>query len=61
MIVFQEDNPNQKLACIGFNLGEYKNEIAAGVPFSIVYNVEENIWNGNTTIQLNIKDIRLEA
>jgi len=61
MNVFQEDNPNQKLACIGFNLGEYKNEIAAGVPFSIVYNVEENIWNGNTTIQLNIKDIRLEA
>lgn len=59
MNVFQEDNPNQKLACIGFNLGEYKNEIAAGVPFSIVYNVEENTWNGNTTTQLNIKDIRI--
>ena len=59
MNVFQEDNPNQKLACIGFNLGEYKNEIGAGVPFSIVYNVEENTWNGNTTIQLNIKDIRI--
>lgn len=59
MNVFQEDNPNQKLACIGFNLGEYKNEIATGVPFSIVYNIEENTWNGNTTIQLNIKDIRI--
>ncbi len=59
MNVFQENNPNHKLACIGFNLGDYKNEIAAGVPFSIVYNIEENTWNGNTTIQLNIKDIRI--
>ena len=25
--------------------------------FDICYNLEQNIWNGNTTIQLNIKDI----
>ncbi|MGE0561873.1 MAG: single-stranded-DNA-specific exonuclease RecJ [Flavobacteriales bacterium] len=61
MNVFQENKPNHKIACIGFNLGDYKNEIAPGVPFSIVYNIEENTWNGNTTIQLNIKDIRLEV
>lgn len=59
MNVFQESNPNHKLACIGFNLGKYMDEIAAGVPFSIVYNIEENTWNGNTTIQLSIKDIRI--
>ena len=59
MNVFQESNPNHKLACIGFNLGNYMDEVAAGIPFSIVYNIEENIWNGSTTIQLNIKDIRV--
>lgn len=58
--VYQEDNPSLKFSCIGFNLGTFKDELAPGVPFSIVYNVEENTWNGNTTIQLNIKDIRLE-
>jgi single-stranded-DNA-specific exonuclease len=61
MNVFQEANPNHKLACIGFNLGSYIDEIASGVPFSIVYNIEENRWNNSTTIQLNIKDIRLEV
>ena len=59
MNVFQEANPNHKLACIGFNLGSYIDEIASGVPFSIVYNIEENRWNNSTTIQLNIKDIRI--
>ena len=61
MNVFQEANPNHKLACIGFNLGSYIDEIDSGVPFSIVYNIEENTWNNTTTIQLNIKDIRLEV
>lgn len=59
--VFQETNPKLKISCIGFNLGKFKNELAAGVPFSVVYNIEENTWNGNTTIQLTIKDIRLEV
>lgn len=59
MTVFQENNPSKKLSCIGFNLGKYAEQLAQGVPFSIVYNIEENTWNNNTSIQLNIKDIRV--
>lgn len=57
--VFQEENPNLKISCIAFNLGHLLDGIAEGVPFSIVYNIEENTWNGNTSLQLNIKDIKI--
>ena len=43
---------------IGFNLADKENDVAAGVPFDIVYTLESNVWNGNETIQMNIKDIR---
>ncbi len=59
MEVFQEENPDLKFSCIGFNLGQQLDEIAEGVPFSMVYNIEENTWNGITTIQLNVKDLKL--
>jgi single-stranded-DNA-specific exonuclease len=59
MTVFQESEPSHKLACIGFNLGKYVDQLAPGVPFSIAYTIEENTWNNKTTIQLNIKDIRV--
>jgi single-stranded-DNA-specific exonuclease len=57
--VFQEDNPNIKFNCIGFGLGEILDDIDEGMPISIVYNIEENHWNGNTTLQLNLKDIKI--
>lgn len=43
---------------IGFNLAEKADEVAAGVPFEILYTLESNRWNGSETVQLNIKDIR---
>ncbi|MCB0409046.1 MAG: single-stranded-DNA-specific exonuclease RecJ [Flavobacteriales bacterium] len=57
--VFQEENPDLKFSCIGFNFGDKLDELAEGVPFSMVYNIEENTWNGITNIQLNIKDLRV--
>ena len=56
--VFQEDNPSLKFNCIGFGLGCVLDDLDEGMPFSIVYNIEENHWNGKTTLQLNLKDIK---
>jgi single-stranded-DNA-specific exonuclease len=53
-----QENCSVKMSAIGFNLAEYEAEIV-NQPFHIVYNIEENYWNGNTTLQLNIKDIKL--
>ncbi len=43
---------------IAFNLSEKMDEVAAGLPFDIVYTLETNTWNNRKTLQLNIKDIR---
>ena len=47
-------------SAIAFHQGEYVDDIMKGKAFSICYNIEENDFNGTKTIQLNIKDIKLE-
>jgi len=46
-------------SAIAFQLGDYYNYIEKGLLFDICYHVEENEWNGNIMLQLNIKDIEL--
>lgn len=43
---------------IAFQMADHYPMIEGQKPFDIVYAIEENEWNGNTTIQLNVKDIR---
>jgi single-stranded-DNA-specific exonuclease len=43
---------------IGFNLGSKKSIMESKEGFDILYTIEENEWNGTTTIQLNLKDLR---
>ena len=43
---------------IGFGLAYKLPLITSGKPFSIVYSVEENVWNGKVSLQLQIRDIR---
>lgn len=45
-------------SAIGFQLGEHFNYIQSGNKFDICYHIEENEWNGNVSLQLNIKDIK---
>lgn len=43
---------------IGFNMHEKFNLIRSNMPFDIVFSIGENEWNGNTTLQLIVFDIR---
>ncbi|ASB48886.1 single-stranded-DNA-specific exonuclease RecJ [Alkalitalea saponilacus] len=43
---------------IGFGMGKYIKQIKSGDYFDICYTIEENVFNGNTSIQLMIKDMR---
>jgi single-stranded-DNA-specific exonuclease len=45
-------------SAIGFQLGEHFNYVQSGNKFDICYHIEENEWNGNVSLQLNIKDIK---
>jgi single-stranded-DNA-specific exonuclease len=49
---------DQVLDAIGFNLGHCFDQVASGREFDICYSVEENTFNGKTSLQLNIKDIK---
>lgn len=45
---------------IGFNLGKYHEAISKKIPFDIVFTIDENHWNGTTSLQLNVKDVRIK-
>jgi single-stranded-DNA-specific exonuclease len=45
--------------CIAFGLGHYKKLMEEAESFDICYTIEENTWREKTSIQLNIKDIRI--
>ena len=59
--VYQKGNTNFKLNGNAFNMGYHYAKISQGIPFDIVYNIEENNWKGNVSIQLKIKDIRFAS
>lgn len=47
-----------ELPAIAFQQGNQIDLMQAGRPFDLVYQIEENEWNGKTYLQLNVKDIR---
>lgn len=45
------------LTGIGFNMAEKYRYLNNGDPVDLVYTIDENIWNGQTTLQLKIIDL----
>ncbi|MFZ6012858.1 MAG: single-stranded-DNA-specific exonuclease RecJ [Bacteroidota bacterium] len=45
---------------VGFDLAEHYSRIARCDPFRMAFTIEENTYNGSTTVQLRIKDIKFE-
>jgi single-stranded-DNA-specific exonuclease len=45
---------------IAFNLGHHIDRIKEGKSFKICYHITENTWQGTTTLQLRVKDIKFE-
>lgn len=46
------------IAAIGFGLGDKKEIMDSKEEFDVIFTIEENEWNGDTTLQLNLKDLR---
>ncbi len=55
----QENNENVFNA-VGFDMMEYYERLASGNSFSMAFTIEENTYNGMTSIQLRIKDLKFE-
>lgn len=54
----QEEYPEIILNAIAFGMGDLYSKIV-DTSFDIVYTIEENSWNNQTTLQLMVKDIRV--
>jgi single-stranded-DNA-specific exonuclease len=50
--------PLPHLPCIGFGFGEWAEKLSPGDLVDIVYNLEEDTWNGERYLQLKLKDLR---
>ena len=42
---------------IAFGWGELARDLKMGDSIDVAYSVDENTWNGNTKLQLKVKDI----
>ena len=58
-LVSQEGGSNV-LQAVGFDMADFYEPISRGDYFSMAFTVEENIYNGTTSIQLRIKDIKFD-
>jgi len=53
-------NGRSKLTGIGFGLGDKKDLIANSKTFKSAYSIDENHWNGTVSLQLKLKDIKMQ-
>jgi single-stranded-DNA-specific exonuclease len=58
-LVAQEGNENVFQA-VAFDLADHYERLASGDVFKIAFTIEENYYNGTTTVQLRIKDIKFD-
>ena len=57
--LYQPENPTVKFHAIAFDKGDFLSFFQKKVPLSICYTVAENHYNGNTTLQLVVRDIQM--
>lgn len=57
--LIQEENPFSVYRAIAFNQSCRLPAIKKGFSFDVAYTIFENTFRGNTTIQLNVKDIKI--
>ncbi len=56
--LFVRQNNSEGMAAIGFGLGDKLELTTNKKPFEAVYCIDENEWNGKTSVQLRLKDIK---
>lgn len=56
--VMDPSDRTRRYEAIAFRQGHHLDMVRTGEPFSILYTLEENEWNGRRSLQLNIKDMK---
>ncbi|MCH7535607.1 MAG: single-stranded-DNA-specific exonuclease RecJ [Bacteroidetes bacterium] len=60
MDLCEMDNMSKSLGAIAFNLGQHLPNVTSKKPFEACYSIEENEWQGEVSLQMNIKDMLFE-
>jgi single-stranded-DNA-specific exonuclease len=55
-----QDGSDSVFQAVGFDQVEYYEGIARGDAFRMAFTIEENVYNGTTSVQLRIKDIKFD-
>jgi single-stranded-DNA-specific exonuclease len=55
-VILEDDGAGIYFDCIGFRLGHLQKSLPPRV--DVLYTLETNEWNGRTTLQLNLKDLK---
>lgn len=56
---YQPGDKKRTIDVIGFKMADYYDHVLAGKPINLAYSIEENVWRGNVSIQLQAKAIAL--
>ncbi len=56
----KQNEEDKAMEAIGFGQAKYYDLVASGMRFSMAYHLEENIYMGNKTLQLRVKDLRFD-
>ena len=46
---------------IAFDFGGYCKDLRSALSFDLCYSIEENVFNGRTTMQFKVKDIKVNV
>nr|WP_314290582.1 single-stranded-DNA-specific exonuclease RecJ [uncultured Capnocytophaga sp.] len=57
-LTLREVGSETYFGAVGFGLAHKLSIVTSGKPFCIVYSIEENVWNGKVSLQLQVRDIR---
>ena len=52
---------NSPITGIGFNMGAFFEIIKDNQPFDICYSIDENEWNGRKSLQLRLRDLKMNS
>ena len=58
--LIQEEEPYNVFQAIAFNQAEHFDKINKGKGFDIAFSIIENHFRGNASLQLNVKDIKID-
>ncbi len=55
----RQDGSENVFQAVGFDMAEFYEPLARGENFRMAFSIEENMYNGMTSVQLRVKDIKI--